>query len=97
MSVDLSSAEAFALASSAKRAQLIADRHAADSEAAMTATLQQLQLQIIEAREHKADAQKLQSLVDAENAVAIQLRESPFRHTENAQCQSTGMQTRPLQ
>lgn len=93
MSVDLSSGEEFALASSGRRAQIIAERHAADSEPAMTATLRQLQLQIIEAREGSADAQTLKSLVDAENQVASKLRESQFRHTDNAESQSTGRHT----
>jgi len=86
MSVDLSAAESFALASSATRAQLLAARHVLrNEEEGLTRPLRQVQVQLMEAREGAGSDAEKKALEKQERQLAHALRESRFEHQDEAQ------------
>ena len=86
MSVNLSSAEQFALSSAAERSIILCEKYAANTEAGLTSALQQLQLKIMEGRR---DGRKVEELMAEEKKMINILRESNFKHSSKAQSQST--------
>jgi hypothetical protein len=87
--VDLSSAEAYALASATGRAQILAEQHSSQSQQGMTQALMQTQIKIMEARETAAASGRpvdsLLALVEQERKLAAALRDSHHRHSAEAQ------------
>jgi len=86
MSVDLSAAESFALASSATRTRLLAERHVLrNEEEGLTRPLRQVQVQLMEAREGVGSDVEKKALETQERQLAHALRESRFEHQVEAQ------------
>ena len=82
---DLSSAESFALATSSGRGRMLAERHTAHSLQGLTGALQQLQTQIMQARETNASEETQRTLREDEAKLANTLRESQFGYDSTAQ------------
>lgn len=84
MAEDLSSLEAFALASASQRQQMLSERHTSSSLEGMAGAIEIAQLKIMEAREAGAGPAVLEPLLAAEDALAKTLRESQWRYQSTA-------------